>query len=186
MPLESDGKFTFTVSLNRPSVQQVSVQYAVDSDMSTAVADTHYEAITPGTVTFAAGDVEESIPVTLIDNAESEGNKSLFLSLSVPVAATLGSMDETGTARSTIRDDEPLVENDQIPDLDLLVNASHEITMEGEYVSLPDSIEAASSNDGVATGYGRAVRGSPERRHRDGGSSRHDDSHHHGSQRARR
>ena len=102
---EDAGSMNFTVRLSPPSVRTVTAQYATAD--ATAQEGVDYEAVRNGIVTFAPGESQNSISVTLIDDDEREPNETLTVSLSNPQNAVVAQNGDTATG--TIRD------NDQPP-----------------------------------------------------------------------
>ena len=104
---------TFTVTLSPASTQTVTVDYA-DAGSGTATSGTDYTALTPGTLTFAAGTTTQAIAVTVTGDATDEADETVAVTLSGPVNATLGLAAGTGTvtdddAPPTVSIDSPSV-----------------------------------------------------------------------------
>ena len=99
----SDATIEFVVSLNASASGEVTVDYATSDGTAIAVDD--YEAAS-GTLTFAAGTVERTISVSLVDDSLDELPETLGLTLSDPVGATI----DDGVATGTIGDDDPAPE----------------------------------------------------------------------------
>jgi len=95
---EAAGTMTFTVSLNTPSGQPLSVNYATNSGSATSGSD--FTAAS-GTLTFAAGVTSQTITVTIANDTIYEVSESFNVTLSGAVNATIA--DTTGLG--TIRDD---------------------------------------------------------------------------------
>ena len=72
----------------------VTVSYATAD--GTAVAGEDYEA-TSGTLTFAAGETEQTVAVTIIDDAVEDSGETFRLVLSGPAGAELADAEATGT-----------------------------------------------------------------------------------------
>ena len=87
--LETDGtEPLLQVLLDRPAGSTaISVDYSASG---TATNGSDYN-LTPGTITFAAGEQMKAIPLTLLTDAIGEGPESIIVSLSNPVGATLAS-----------------------------------------------------------------------------------------------
>ena len=85
--LESDGtEPLLQVVLARPAGSTpITVDYTVSG---TATSGTDY-TLTPGTLTFAAGEQMKPIPLSLLTDAVGEAAESIIVSLSNPVGATL-------------------------------------------------------------------------------------------------
>jgi hypothetical protein len=94
---------TATVRVTRAGANLASnimVQLATTNGTAMAVAD--YADATQ-VLTFAAGETAKDVPITIVDDAVAEGNKTVVLTLSSPSSGALGA---TKTAVLTIRDDE--------------------------------------------------------------------------------
>ena len=98
----TDSAVDFAVTLNRASTNRVTVDYATAD--GTARAGEDYTA-TSGTLTFAAGTVEQSVSVPVLDDAVDEGEESFTLTLSNASGALVGDGEATGT----------IVNNDPMP-----------------------------------------------------------------------
>ena len=90
---------TFAVTLDAPTTNSVTVQYATGGGTATAGSD--YVAAS-GTITFAPGTTAQSISVAVIGDTMIEGNETFDVTLSAPLNAVLG----TATAAGTIIDDD--------------------------------------------------------------------------------
>ena len=99
---EDTGTMNFTVRLSPPSVRTVTAQYATAD--ATAQESVDYEAVRNGFVTFAPGESQNSISVTLIDDDEREANETLTITLSNPQNAVVAQNGDTATG--TIRDND--------------------------------------------------------------------------------
>ena len=104
---EGNGAATtlaFRVSLSAASSRPVSVGYATADGTAASPAD---YAAASGTVTFAPGETEKTIPVSVVADAAVEPDETFTLTLSNAVNATIG----TGTATGRITNDDvrPLV-----------------------------------------------------------------------------
>ena len=102
---ESAGEVRFAVTLNGPSAAEVTVSYAtadpVGSSDPVAEAGIDYESAA-GTLTFAPGEVSQTIGVSVIDDSVDEPDETFALVLSDLRGATLG----RGSALGTILDDD--------------------------------------------------------------------------------
>ena len=96
---EDAGKAAFTVTLDVASGEAATVQYTTSD--GTARAGEDYTAAS-GTLTFAAGDTEETIEVTLDDDALAEDDETFKVTLSNASDASIANGEATGT----ITDDE--------------------------------------------------------------------------------
>ncbi|MFM7577050.1 MAG: Calx-beta domain-containing protein, partial [Microcystaceae cyanobacterium] len=79
----------YTVSLNAPGTQTLTVQYATSN--GTAIAGSDYTS-TSGTLTFAPGVTSQTINIPILNDAVSESDETFTLSLSNPSNGTLGSV----------------------------------------------------------------------------------------------
>ena len=100
MANEADETIDFVVTLGASASGEVTVDYATSDGTAVAVDD--YEAAS-GTLTFAAGTVEQTISVSLTDDSLDELSETLDLTLSDPAGATI----DDGAATGTIGDDDP-------------------------------------------------------------------------------
>ena len=98
---------TFKVTLAPASAGVVSVEYA-DAGTGTATSATDYAAITSGTLTFAAGDTEKTVTVTVNGDTTDEPNETIVLRLSSPSNARLTGGAQTLDGTGTINDDDAL------------------------------------------------------------------------------
>lgn len=78
-----------SVNLSTPSGYTVTVNYATSDGTATAGSD--YLA-SSGTLTFAPGETSRPITIGLLDDAQSESNETIVLTLSAPANAVLGSL----------------------------------------------------------------------------------------------
>ena len=133
---EGDGELTVPVSLSAASGREVRVNYASSdlSGSSAATAGEDYGAVN-GTLRFAAGTTTQTFRVSITDDTLDEGGFEQFrLTLSDPVNAVLGAVDEKLTR---INDD------DAEPTLDLSPTAVE--VEEGSAVTFTAQLSAASS-----------------------------------------
>ena len=87
-------QFAFAVSLSAASTQTVTVNYATAD--GTAAAGSDYQAAS-GTVTFAPGETQKTVVVTVYGDTAVEADETFSLRLSSPANATLGTSQGTGT-----------------------------------------------------------------------------------------
>ena len=87
------------MSLSGPSEKTVEVDYATSDVGATAATD---YVSTTGTLTFAPGDIEEQIDVTVIGDVDVEGDEAVAMDLSAETNATVA--DPSGVL--TITDDD--------------------------------------------------------------------------------
>jgi hypothetical protein len=92
--------FTFTVSLSNPSSQTVTVNYAT-ADGTATVADGDYVA-NSGVLTFAPGQVQQTVTVLVNGDTKDEQNEDFFVNLTNAVNATIAD----GQGAGTILDDD--------------------------------------------------------------------------------
>ena len=102
-------QMVFTVSLSQAATGPVTVNYATANGTATAGQD--YVAKT-GTITFAAGETQKTVSVTINGDKVAELNESLALNLSSPSGATLAD----GAAVGTILTDDVIVPRITIAD----------------------------------------------------------------------
>ena len=109
---EAEGAtLEFSVTLSHASSRTVTVSYATQD--GTAKAGPDYTA-TSATLTFNAGDLSQTVEVTVLTDSEDEGQETLTLTLSNPSQATLGDGTGTGTiengeSSSGTQEDPPVV-----------------------------------------------------------------------------
>jgi hypothetical protein len=96
-------QLTFTVALSVASADTVTVQYATANGSASSSSD--YTA-TSGTLTFAPGETEKTITVTIAGDTAIESNETFTVTLSSPSNATIGTSEATGTITN---DDYPTV-----------------------------------------------------------------------------
>ena len=96
-----DATIDFVVTLERAAAVRVTVDYATADGTATAGAD--YTAAS-GTLTFAPGETEQTVVVTILDDAHDEGDEAFTLTLSNPSGARI----EDGKATGTIENTDPL------------------------------------------------------------------------------
>ena len=102
---DGTATLTFKVTLAPASGNPVSVHYA-DAGTGTATSATDYAAITAGTLTFAAGDTEKTITVTVNGDTLDEDNETVILRLSSASNAALTGGKTTLDGTGTITDDD--------------------------------------------------------------------------------
>ena len=94
---EEGGTLVFTVRLSEASDASVTVDYATAD--GTALAGQDYTAGS-GTLTFAAGELEQTIQVAALTDRTDEGDETFTVSLSNPSGATLADGEATGTVEN--------------------------------------------------------------------------------------
>ena len=98
-----DATMAFAVTLSRAAAGPVTVDYATRD--GTAVAGADYTAAS-GTLSFAAGETEKTVAVTVLDDAVDEGRETFHLRLSNPRGAYLAKGGRQ--AKGVIRNEDPL------------------------------------------------------------------------------
>ena len=96
----TDGVMVFTLSLDFPSANTVTVNYST-SDGDALEPGDYLAAV--GTVEFLPGDTVATVEVTLVDDSETEFSEFFNLTLDTPINVQIGD----GVAVGTIEDDEP-------------------------------------------------------------------------------
>ncbi|MDG4666483.1 Calx-beta domain-containing protein [Mycobacterium sp. 236(2023)] len=91
--------FMFTVTLDKPSTQAVTVRYATSN--GTAIAGVDYTA-SSGVIEFAPGVTSRTVHVDIIGDTVVESNETFTVTLSSPTGATIAD----GSAVGTITDDD--------------------------------------------------------------------------------
>ena len=149
---ESAGEIGFNVRLDGPSAARVTVSYATADAGSAdpvAGADIDYQRKS-GRLTFAPGEIAQTIRVTVLDDSLDEPDETFALLLSDLQGAALG----RGSALGTIRDD------DEPPVVSVADSAGDEDVGALEFevtLSAPSGIEVSAS---YATADGTATAGS--------------------------
>ena len=93
-----DTEMLFRVTLASASSGTVTVNYATAD--GTAVAGEDYTA-TSGTLTFAPGETEKTVAVTIVDDTVEDSEETFRLVLSDPSGATLADSEAVGTILNT-------------------------------------------------------------------------------------
>ena len=93
-----DTVIVFRVTLQSASTGTVTVNYATTDGTATAGED--YTA-TSGTLTFAPGETEKTVSVTIIDDTVEDSGETFRLLLSGPSGGSLGDTEATGTIFNT-------------------------------------------------------------------------------------
>ena len=102
-------QMVFTVSLSQAATGPVTVKYATADGTATAGQD---YAAKSGTLTFAAGETQKTVSITVNGDKVAELNETLALNLSAPTGATLAD----GSAVGTILTDDVVVPRIAIAD----------------------------------------------------------------------
>ncbi|NJK94960.1 MAG: tandem-95 repeat protein, partial [Bacteroidales bacterium] len=96
----------FTVSLSRPSYQDITVNYAT-ADGSATAADADFTAIASTSLTFLAGETSKTITVNTTTDTKFELDEDFQIKLSGAVNATI--TDDTGIGTITNNDTQPAI-----------------------------------------------------------------------------
>jgi hypothetical protein len=86
--------YAFNLTLSKPSIETVTVNYTTADGTATAVSD--YAAAT-GTVTFNPGDTSKTIDITVNGDTTLELDETFSINLTNPVGGTIGRATATGT-----------------------------------------------------------------------------------------
>ena len=97
----------FTVTLSPASTEEVTVQY--ETATGTATQGEDFTGVA-GTLTFSAGDIEETVTVTTAEDQLDEGSETFSLTLKAPTNAVLANGRARLAAAGTILDDDDPVE----------------------------------------------------------------------------
>ena len=101
----------FEVTLSVSPRSDVTVEYA-DHGSGAGLSGTDYQAITAGTLTFAAGQTADTVRVTVVGDADYEPDESVRLVLSNPSGATLEGGGKQLVGEGTILNDDSEVGTD--------------------------------------------------------------------------
>ncbi len=85
----------FTVTLSTPSSQTVTIDFAT-MDGTAKQSDGDYQ-LASGKLTFAPGETQKSISVTVTGDLRNESNETLFVNLTNPFGGTIGDPQGQGT-----------------------------------------------------------------------------------------
>ena len=94
----ADAAVEFEVTLSRAASGAVTVDYATRD--GTAKAGEDYER-TRGTLIFAAGELEKTVSVPILDDPVDEGEETFTLKLMNPQGAAIGDGEATGTIENS-------------------------------------------------------------------------------------
>ena len=94
----ANAVLAFEVTLNRAAAGTVTVDYASADGTATAGAD--YTAAS-GTLTFAPGETEKTVSVTVLDDAHDDTEETLTLTLSNATGARIRDGEATGTIENS-------------------------------------------------------------------------------------
>ena len=95
---EADEALEFTVSLSRAASGEVTVDYATRDGTATAGEDYTFMR---GTLRFAAGELDKTVPVPILDDALDEGEETFTLKLMNARGAAIGDGEATGTIENS-------------------------------------------------------------------------------------
>ena len=101
--LNARTPLTFTVRLDKASGKQVTLAYS-DSGNGTATSGTDYVPVTNGTVSFAAGETEKTVTVTVLGDVTDEQDETVILAFRPSSNADIGG--GTAEVTGTITDDD--------------------------------------------------------------------------------
>ena len=87
--------FTFTLTLSNPSSQTISVNWATADGTASAAAGDYVAA--SGTATLPPGSTTQTFMVTITTHATSGPAKTFYVNLTVPLNATIATLQATGT-----------------------------------------------------------------------------------------
>ena len=94
----------FVVTLSRARHEATTVDYATSDGTATAGSD--YTADS-GTLSFAIGETEKTVSVTVLDDSHDEGSETMTFTLSNPVPAATAKLGDA-TATGTIDNSDPM------------------------------------------------------------------------------
>ena len=103
----------FNVTLDQPSLTDLSVDYAT-TDGTATVAGADYTAAT-GNLAFAAGDITKTVTVATTTDIVTEDNETMTMTLTIPAGVTELLIDG-GTATGTITNDDTNSDGDTLSD----------------------------------------------------------------------
>src|SRR6185436_3565328 len=123
----AEGTTTLNVGVTRTgdSSTAATVNYATSDTAATACNTTHGQASsrcdyirTLGTLTFAAGEISQSISISIVDDVYAEGPENFTITLSNPINSTLGA---PASATLTITDNESVTGTNPIDQVGFFV-----------------------------------------------------------------
>ena len=152
---EDAGVAAFVMTLSAQSAAEVTVAYVTVDGSAEAGLDYSSRS---GTLTFAVGDTEEEIRVSITDDALDEDDETFEVRLSAPVGAVLSDVVATGT----ILDNEPSLRIDDVTVAEAAGDAVFKVTLSSQstwevtvaYATADGSAEAGldySSRSGTLT-----------------------------------
>ncbi len=125
---EDAGVAAFVVTLSAESDAEVTVAYATVDGSAEAGLDYSSRS---GTLTFAVGDTEKEIRVSITDDILDEGDETFEVQLSPPVGAVLSDVVATGT----ILDNEPSLRIDDVTVAEAAGEAVFKVTLSSQSTS---------------------------------------------------
>jgi hypothetical protein len=141
------GSMVFTVRLLTAATETVTVDYATADGSATAGLD---YAATSGSLSFAAGETEKFVTVSLLGDAGTEADETLSLALSNASGAPVA----RGSATGTVTDDDGL----SVSDVSMVEGTNSSIAMATVTISLAGPAEQDVTVD-YATENGTAIGG---------------------------
>ena len=94
----TDTSISFSVTLNRPATQSVTVNWATANQ--TALAGQDYTAGS-GSLTFASGETSKTIEINLLNDSVNEGQETFLINLSQAVGAVISDNQAIGTIQNS-------------------------------------------------------------------------------------
>ncbi|MXY04924.1 MAG: hypothetical protein F4Y55_03555, partial [Gammaproteobacteria bacterium] len=141
---------TFTVTLSKASGVEASVQYE-DTRSGSAQPGTDYEALSAGTLTFAAGETEQTVTVNVLGDTAAEMDETLVLRLFSPAGAELPDGARQEFVTGTIENDDSEL---SIGDATATEGGAATFTVSLDTVHGSDVTFTATTSDGTATAPG--------------------------------
>ncbi|MDM8527234.1 Calx-beta domain-containing protein [Anaerolineales bacterium HSG24] len=146
--IENNGMVTLTVTLTTMSGMLASVAYQTND--GSALASSDYTSLS-GTITLPAGQLSQTFTIPILDSPHVEPDETFTVTLSAPINANLGSVDQ---ATVTIEDDDthPELWFDQPAYLFNENSVTSSIKLMLNKPSIVTSTVILSSSDGTASG----------------------------------
>ena len=132
---------TFKVNLNATSSKEVTVDYAELAD-GTATQNSDYDALTAGTLSFPAGETEQTIDIIVNGDAIDEEDETVIIQLSAAANATFPDDAKTMDGTGTISDDD---------DAPMVSVANADAVTEGNDTDTTESMSFAVTLSGVSS-----------------------------------
>ncbi len=155
----------FTVKLGRASTDTITVDYATQDGTGNGGAKTGVDYTAKnGTLTFAPGDVEKKIPVTVLASGPAP-DKTFTVKLSNPANTSIDDDTGVGTIRNksplqvTVKPDQPKVEVEQKRDGPVPVTVKVEVAVKNtgnvpvDHITLPDKLTLGWDGAAPAAGF---------------------------------